>query len=195
VRRTPSVLALLAALPVLVVLSVSPAYAAGCPSLTDAAGDGRWNGVLSSPAWDIRSADVATGATTLVGVLRVAGFPADGLQPALFPATSYRLGWTIGTARHVVDYRVSANPASGSVIATYGWTDGAASGSAPVTAVLDRTAGTITWTVARTDVPGLTGATLSDLGAVSNWWSGTADGAASSGAFFTDGNAGCVPAA
>ena len=180
-RRTPGILATTA----LLVLAAVPAHASGCPSLTDPAGDAIWDVVpaVTSGARDIVSADVSTGPTTLVATLRLAS-----LSPSTSSGfTTWRLGWGIGGATHAVEARV----ATGQPIAVYS----SPSGSVPVSFTVDRAASTVTWTVPRSAVPGLTGASLSNLYAMTALLSTSADEAFAPGTFHVDGTPGCIPAA
>lgn len=187
-RRIPSVLAATSAF---LLLAAVPARASGCPMLVDPTGDGRPAAVapVSSPLWDVLSADVATGPTTLVAVLRLAGLPADPPDSALLNGTAWRMGWTIGTARHSVELRWSF----GSLVSVYSWSDGAASAGTAVPVTIDRAGGTLSWTVPRAAVPGLSGATLSGLAAQTLFLSGSVDQSFTL-TTYTDGTPGCVSA-
>ena len=183
-RRILSAVATLA-----VTALAAPASATVCPILTDPAGDGGWPlsaPVVHSPQLDILSADVATGATTLVAVLRLADL--DGDNVGLLGVT-WRLGWRLDGAPQGVEVRRAPN---GRVTATF------VAGGTPVPAAVAFDYGTdaITWTVPRTDVPGLAaGATFALFGANSNVFSSTADTAAEFTNTYVDGDPGCVPAA
>ena len=188
-RRILDTVATLAVATLAVTALAAPASATVCPILTDPAGDGRWPmvaGGVSSPQLDIVSADVATGATTLVAVLRVADLNGDNLG---LLGVTWRLGWYLDGVNQHVEVRRGAN---GRVTATF-VTGGTA---VPVGVAFDYGTGAITWAVARSAVPGLAaGATFATFGANSNVFGSTADAASEFTNTYVDGDPGCVPAA
>jgi hypothetical protein len=148
----------------------APRPAKVCLQLTDPDGDAYYGGnnvnnpagQPATPALDIRSGDIATGAHNLVVVLRLKTLAAD---PMTTGGTAYEFKWTAGGVAQSVVYRTYAggeheftyNPGTGTAteddIAVAGFAD-------PSTA-------TITWTVPRTKVAALKkpGTTFSAIGA------------------------------
>lgn len=186
--RVPSTLAALTAF---FTLTAAPAHAAGCPSLTDPAGDGQWDiaSVVSSGKLDVLSADVSSGPTTVVAVVRLASFAPDHVDRL---GIAWLAGWTIDGGRYEVELRQSAVTGT-SYVAEYS----GPSGTGPVSYAIDATAATITWTIPRSALPVLAtpGRVFSDLGAFSRVLSSSADNAFADGGFHTDGTTGCVSAA
>jgi hypothetical protein len=190
-RKVAAVLAVVTAL-----LTAGPAHAAGCPMLTDPTGDtlSELNvpqSLVQPGPWDIVSADLATGATSLTAVIRLRDLGnANPVDNAAFLATSWQVSWALGGQRHLVRLVIGF----GRVVAEYTYTDAAAPLAVPVT--IDHGADSISWTVPRSAVPGLApGATFSYLTAMSSFVSSSVDQAAGDGAFYTDGAPGCIPAA
>jgi len=123
----------------------TPANALTCPMLTDNLGDGRATVVLGveSDALDIVSADLASGATTVSVVLRVAALPDD---PILRLGVTWAVTWQIdGTALTVEARRPPGGNAAYSGAFSYG----------PVAFAVDVAGGTFTWTIDRAAIPQL----------------------------------------
>jgi hypothetical protein len=167
-----------------------PAQAAGCPMLTDVAGDGTWGLVplVSSPQLDIRSGDVASGATTVVAVLRMTSL-VDNLYSQLGP--QWGIAWSINGNSYSATLRRGAGPVP-SYIATFQ----SPSGTSTPAWSYDLGTGVITWTMPRSALPDLAtpGQTFSNLRAQTALLSGSADQAFASSATYVDQTAGCVPA-
>ena len=167
----------------------SAAHASSCPLVSDAFNDGAWlTPSIQSPTFDIRSLDLASGATTLVAVLRVGALPSGQTGGPFGFGQKYIVAWDIGSTFYAVEARFSGS----SVISRF-TVGGVDAGAAPL--ALDPSTGTLTWTLARGNVPGLTGATLELPRAVSSWMGTSTDNAIDATATYVDGTAGCVPAA
>jgi hypothetical protein len=161
-RRAPYALVALAAL----VVATAPAHATACPLLTDAAGDVMPGGVQPpvpvgaglSHGLDIVSADVASGATTVVGVLRVRSLELD---PFTYGFAHWNLMWQVGGTRYAVDAR-RAMDTSGAFLGAFHRSNAL---PVPVAVAVDPAAGTFTWTVPRSWLPELAapGATFDGL--------------------------------
>lgn len=144
-----TLLAALVAVPVLVV--AAPAARAGtCPLLVDAAGDGAVQPagpVLgTSGQLDIRSADIASGTTKVVAVLRVASLASDTLTHL---GAEWAVSWRIdGGTYFVVLERSALGDYTARLVV-----DGA---NAPgVEVSVDFTHAVITWQADRAALPGL----------------------------------------
>jgi hypothetical protein len=167
-------------------LAGAPAHAATCPLLTDAAGD------VALAEYDLRSADVASGATTVVAVIRV-GAIETGPQ-ALAPAL-WALHWRINTTHYSAWVRRDAGTG------TYAPFFAAKPGTSAhgVTVAVDPTAASFTITVPRTALPDLAtpGQTFADVDASTSLTTvgGTDFDTAVTSQTYVDGTAGCVPAA
>lgn len=178
----------LAVLPVVV---ATPAHALTCPLLVDPLNDGAFlgNASLQSAQVDIVSADVASGASTVVAVLRVRSLDGDLLSNL---GVEWSFGWKIGSTRYGVFARRTVG-----VNTTYipAFTvNGASAG--PVHLAVDVVNDTITWTVDRSLLPDLAtpGATFGDLAAITKLLSSSSDVAFST-ATYVDQSPGCIPAA
>lgn len=148
---------------------VAPARATTCPMLVDPVDDGGRSALvgaqLASKHYDVVSADIATGPTTAVTVLRV-----QSLEPALDNDVAGRwwVEWRVGLR----SFRVVAVRDTLPGVSYRGWAevgsrprDLGALGfpewfpyetvRAPATLSVDVAAGTFTWVVARSDVPAL----------------------------------------
>jgi hypothetical protein len=135
----------------------APKPAKVCFQLTDEQGDayvGSANnnpaGQPATPALDIVSGDIATGARNLVAVLRLKTLDSD---PTLVGGATYELKWTAGGIAQSVVYRLFAggetefvyNPGTGTATED----DFAVAGFA------DKATSTITWTIPRSKVAAL----------------------------------------
>ena len=178
-------------------LLAAPASATPCPFVVDDPADNSWTSYRPSSGpphvvlaetdqTEILSADIATGATTLVTVVRV-----KNLDPDLVGTAG--VGWNIGWHLDGVRHELYARRHNGGVYT--GYNVGAT--AVPVSVVFDHAADTVTWTAARTDVPGLaTGATFDRVGVITYVFSISADSAGSEpGDTYVDGDPGCIPAA
>lgn len=165
-----------------------PAQASTCNLLVDPAGDGLWVGGISSSQLDIRSGDVASGATTVVAVLRMTSL-VDNLYSQLGP--SWTMGWRINGNSYTAQLRRGIGPTP-NYIAVF------ASPSGTITPAwsYDLGTGVITWTIPRSALPDLAtpGQTFTNIGARTALLSTDADQAIST-ATYVDQTASCVPAA
>jgi hypothetical protein len=168
-----------------------PAQASTCNLLVDVAGDGIWSlgaGVVNSPQLDIRSGDVASGATTVVAVLRMTSL-VDNVYSQLGPGWS--IGWRINGHAYTADLRRGIGP-NPNYIATFE----SPSGTVITPAwSYDLGTGVITWTIPRAALPDLAtpGQTFTDIAAATRLLSYSAD-QANSTATYVDQTASCVPA-
>jgi hypothetical protein len=130
-----------------------------CRLVIDDAGDAVI-GVENRDSIDILSADVASGAKNVVGVLRIASLGSD---PALSAGASYSLSWRLGS---VTQSFSSVRYSDGSVDTTFDPNTefGASGDERPVAALLDTASGTITWTVPRKSNPALKGSGMKFTG-------------------------------
>lgn len=173
------------------VLVASPAHASTyCNLVVDAVGDGQSGlvPVLKSDALDLVSGDVASGATTVVGVLRLVGTDTTN-----DPIAALGLQWALGFDVDGVRYAFRLRQAGG--ISTTQTADLVGpSGTSAVTFTVDATS--ITWTAPRTAFPELAtpGASFSHLVGISSVFGGSADTMASTTAY-PDQAASCVAAA
>lgn len=157
-----------------------------CHLLTDPEGDGRSGVVplLASPALDILSGDVASGDTTVVGVLRLKTTDLTN-DPAALLGMRWVFGFTIDRADYLFSTTYSPNGGH-----RQDFTGGDGTG-------LSATVGpnSITWTLPRSAFPNLTtGSVFTQLRAVTSVFGGSADVALSSRTY-TDQTPSCVPAA
>jgi hypothetical protein len=146
-NRTPLVLSavLLGGL----ALPAGAAPAATCFQISDASGDSTFNGAPLSPAsLDVLSADVATGTKNLVAVLRLKSL---AMEPYQATGSVYTFKFSLGGTDQTLTYAISA---TGSASSSYSSGE-TGSTAMSVPAVVDPSAGTITWTVARKAVSGL----------------------------------------
>lgn len=187
-RRTlaRTFVAALVAVPVLV--AAAPAAQAGtCPLLVDAWGDGALGAapVMHSDQLDIRSADLASGATSVVGVLRVASLAPDTL--ATFGPT-WALAWRINTTRYAFTLR---RDLFGTYTAAF---VGAPSTVLPAVTV-DTATASITWSVPRSALPDLAtaGQTFDSISASTSLLGSSADAALTTQTY-VDQSAGCISA-
>jgi hypothetical protein len=130
-----------------------PAPKPVCRLVIDDAGDAVV-GTENRPSIDIVSADVASGAKNIVGVIRLASLATDPLMSA---GATYKLSWQLGTtpqAFSLVRYSDGSAEASFQPDGTFG----ASSSERSVPAVVDATAGTITWSIPRKSNAALKGA-------------------------------------
>lgn len=187
-RRITSVLAAAVAF---VTVMTGPAHATPCPLVTDPTGDGGWPiaaPLLTPPALDVVGADVASGATTVVAVVRLASLAAD---PADALGMTWRFGWTIAGTHHMVEARRSNT--TGAYVASFQ----VAGVPAPSTFAADVATATLTWTMPRSSLPALAtpGATFQTFSGNSNLFGSTADVFFDGAATYVDQDPGCVPAA
>lgn len=180
------------ALAAVLVLAPAAVAAPSCKLVTDAGGDGGLFGAVAVKPLDIRSLDVATGAKTLVVVLRMTTTKQD--DPLVAAGMAWDVTFKIGDTSHRFARRIGPN---GAVLS-----DTATAGSQPVSGVKVRADGSsITWTVPRANVPKLRGrgATFSGFFAsTSSPLLGTdqmPDGGRASSATYKDRAKSCVKAA
>lgn len=184
--------ALTVALAVLPAVAAAPAHAVTCPLVADPAGDaftgGSYLPIPTTPNADIVAVDVASGATTVAAVMRVAS-----LDPDLFDrfGPEWVVAWRINGNEYVVrtrrtahrdfDTRFQVNQAN----------------AGPVPVAFDLAADTITWTIPRTLLPDLAtpGATFTTFRSFTSVLSSTTDTAVDLAVTYVDQTAGCVPAA
>ena len=142
--------------------------------------------LLNSPQLDILSADVATGPTTLVAVLRLASLTGTD---ATALAARWSVSFQINGHPHTVVARRDAN-------GDYTAAGGNALALAPVALAVDAAAATLTFTVPRGAVAELAtpGVTIGPFWAGSVLWFVSAD-AAYADTTYVDQSPGCVPAA
>jgi hypothetical protein len=103
----------------------------------------------AEPSLDIQSADLATGDTTLVAVVRVGSLDAYPPQGG-----TWTFGWTLGGRAYLLSATRSATGTTGAGMTV----DGVATG-ASVTYVFDVPSHEVRWVVPRADVPDLATAT------------------------------------
>jgi len=184
-----TLLAALVAVP-LTVLAAPAAHASTCPLLLDAANDA----VLFTPSLnandlDVRSADIASGTTNVVAVLRLTTLtPSNAAQVG----ARWAVAWQVNGVKYAFlldrDPRGTYTPRI------------ANGGTAPVQVVVDFTNATITWTAPRTAfgqlaTAGQTFDTITASGSVMTpaGVTTTAD-AAFTTQTYVDQTAGCIPA-
>jgi hypothetical protein len=189
-RRAPYALTFTAVMTATTMLLATPAFAAGdCPLLTDAAGDARFFGVApGSDRFDILSADVASGPTSVSVALRVLSLAVD----PVFGDGEWLVGWTVGDD---ADYMVSAQRPGGAGTPYVG-TVHTPTGAAPVRLTVE-TPGTFTWTVPRSAIPELAEpgrAEFANLRAITAYLSSLQDVALAPGVVYVDRRPGCIPA-
>jgi hypothetical protein len=174
-------------------LTSTPAAYAGhapakgpCQVLRDKTGDGTWDWApLSSPLIDITSADVATGAKTVVAVLRVASTKVDVTDPVAQLGPTWMLKFQIGVASYDF-YRTLDNalPSTSGDPGSYTWsvkargvevakvTSSGASGGL----VVSTDATSMRWTIPRSLVPDLAKSkVLTVFNATTSVFGGSAD--------------------
>lgn len=177
-----------------------PAHALTCNALTDVEGDGVHQGeaslprqvqpykpwVLNSSALDLLSADLATGPTTVVGVLRLKTTNLDG-DPLAPLGMRWVFGFEVGGANYNFDLYRGPD----------GQRHGMRTGNtvlSPPTVSVDAT--TITWTAPRSAFATLTtGATFDQMYAGSFLFGGNADVMTGGSRTYVDLDPSCVPAA
>jgi hypothetical protein len=161
----------------------APARATACPLLSDPPGDAFLAGPVPSPAVDVVSGDVASDATNVVAVLRVASLTG----PDAVLRGQWFFEWRIAGVQHYVQLTRDAAGRYTSLHERDGvyW--------APPAFAVDTATGTITWTMPRSEVPDLAspGATFDTLAAATIGPVGFADSATST-ATYADGSPGCV---
>ncbi|HWL36148.1 MAG TPA: hypothetical protein VNQ77_08125 [Frankiaceae bacterium] len=182
-RRIPYALAALLALTV-----ATPSHATTCNLLVDQRGDGRSTIIpgMESDQLDILSADIASGSTTVVVVLRVASLDPD---PRMSGGVKWAVGWALAPTGPHYGVTLRRPTLSGTYVAD-------ASGI-PVTYAVDVPAATITWTLPRTSFPELATpgtATFQRITASTSPLFANADAAATHGTYL-DQTPSCVPAA
>jgi hypothetical protein len=179
-----------------------PASATTCPLLTDPAGDATTTNATLMPAApeaDVLSADIASGATTVTAVLRVASLahPEGGSW-----VVSWHFADTSGPWGGLYAFQASRQ-ADGSY-------DTGGFGGGAYSVAVDEANGTITWTAPRSNYPELAPGSVEFLGlhaqagkqfgqTVAGRWIGVSaissqdDGVTTQ--TYVDGTAGCIPAA
>lgn len=116
-----------------------------CRLMVDPAGDGTaFAGTPSRDSLDIVSGDIATGSRNLVAALRLKSFAAD---PSLAAGATYTVEFAVGKVEHELVLRVYATGEREAFLVVDGIRQ------VPVTAVVDPTTSTITWTAKRALVP------------------------------------------
>jgi hypothetical protein len=186
VRRLLALAAVLVAAP-LTVLGTPAAQAGTCPLLVDVAGDALLvPGTPSQPDLDIRSADIASGATNVVVTLRLTTLSpsAAGRAPV-----RWAVGWHFGTGKYGVSLNRDQNGTYSAFVSNAG-----GQGSATV----DVANASITWTVPRSafsalSTPGTTFSSITAATQLLGLSTFTADEAATSQTY-VDQTAGCIPA-
>lgn len=189
---------ILAALAV-AVAATSPAVAAPrrapvkvCNLMTDAKGDGTWNfgaGVVTSPALDIHSADIATGRNELVAVLRIQTL--DTANDNWRKALGYE--WAFGAngsgTRYEFKMRRGIGPNPTDI-----WEVTVGDTRPKFTSQI--VGNTLVWRLQRKDVPALNRAKLfwTDFGANTKALSSTADNASNPNSKYNDKAPSCVVA-
>lgn len=161
--RVALVAAVLAATVLAVPAVAAPRKAPACRLLADARGDGHDRAVeqIASPALDILSADIATGRSTVVAVLRLASVEI-GSDVATVEGARWALGVRSAGIPYAFEYRRSR------LGDTYEVTHNGDPVSG-VTAVVDTKAATVTWTVGRTAFRSLKpGAAFTDFSGVTS---------------------------
>lgn len=139
-----------AALAVVLVAAGAPAAAAKakpvCQLVTDATGDATLaDGTPNRAALDIVSADVATGARNLVGVVRLASVATD---PTLATGVTYRLSWTAGGVPQ--EFRLAVfSDGTRVVLFDPNAVGGQTGDEIDAKAVVDSATSSITWTLPR----------------------------------------------
>lgn len=176
-RRVPYALAALAAL-----LVTTPSSATTCPLLTDPVGDGGPVVASLAQSLDIVSADLASGSTSVVVVLRTASLAPD---PATAAGAEWRVRWQLGSSTYVVTVRRTVS----------GYSVQALGPTAPPTFTVDVPNATFTWQFPRTAFAELAtpGATFSSIAAITAWTATNAD-AASTSQTYVDQDPGCISA-
>lgn len=178
----------------------SPANAAGvCLQLVDDAGDGTNGALPNQNALDILSGDIATGRKNLVAALRMKSVKAD---PALVGGMTYKLAFASSGTPYVLTYRQFGTGEREATLTVGSGTDVT---TTSVDFLVDEGTATITWIVARKNIPALKkpGAKFSQLAAnsyaatnliVASAQSRNASSAddASSGKTYVDGTTTCL---
>jgi hypothetical protein len=192
--RRPVLLAVAATL-ASVLAGAAPASATTCDLLVDQVGDG---GVTVAPTLahsdqlDIVSGDVASGATTVVGVLRLRSLAPDPLTT--YTAVTWSLGFTLGATRYSFTARrgVTSTTYTGRLTSD----DPARFETTTPALTVDVANATLTWTAPRTAFPELAvaGATFDQLHAGSGAAGFNADAAATASTY-VDQSPSCVAAA
>lgn len=146
-----------------------------CNMFVDPVGDGSSSvggAVMHSDALDIRGGDIATGAKTLVGVLRLTKTSTDG-DAVTMTGVSWGLTFTIRGNTYTFGRRRGAG-----VTAVYTNTF---SGGNPTTPAVTVTPTEIRWTIDRSAIPDLKKPkiVIEALSAGSSWFSFNADGGGS----------------
>ena len=179
------------------VAAARPAPRKLCNLLTDQKDDGEWDadlgtGVVKSGALDIVSADIATGRTEMVAVLRIADMSQanDHWRQAL--SYEWGLGATGTGTRYSFSLRRGLGPTPSDV-----WEVRVGDLTLPPAKINGKIEGnTIVWRIQRKDVPALGRAKLywTDFGAITKALSSSADQAPNSTAKYPDKSASCVTA-
>jgi len=166
-----------------------------CFLITDESNDSGGS-YKSSKALDVSSADVATGAKTLVAVLRVqtTDMNGDTWAPVGY---SWFVGWTIQGVKYAVTARRSLDTSKAAWTYKFAYTIGVTETDWPdswAKPVIGPTS--YTWTMPRTAIPGLKkpGQVLTDLQSGSGALGGNADQASSKNTY-KDRTPSCVKAA
>jgi hypothetical protein len=168
-----------------------------CKIITDESGDGssRSVGLISSPALDILSADIATGKKTVVAVLRVA---TTDVKSDTWIRLGYRwsLSFNIQGINYAFQRQTTTDKVSGAVTYSDTYTVGTNAGPMPAGSVTKMDATSYTWTIPRSAVPGLKKPrqVLNDLQTISYVNGGNADQAATA-TKYPDQYPSCVKAA
>lgn len=118
-----------------------------CNLLLDAIGDATTPPLPSDPALDILSGDIASGATTVVGVLRVKDLPAGTSLAAT--GSRWDLGFSVGGARYTYSFSTDV---LGRSTATLTRTGGTVVKTIPVSAAANFATNEIAWSVPRSAV-------------------------------------------
>lgn len=165
-RTTRLSLAAVTAVLATAVAGASPAVATGCPLISDRAGDADLLGqrdLDGPPELDLLSGDLASGPTTVVGVLRVASLAPDVRTTA---GTRWILRWEIGSTIYVLEARRDqAGVYSGALRAD----NGGIVTVTPLPLSVDAVNATFAWVAPRGAVPHLAtpGAAFEQIGAAS----------------------------
>lgn len=195
-RRVPYALAALTAL-----LVAAPSHATPCPILTDPTGDGHTPAIspvppalhptvaaaINSPAIDIVSADLASGATEVAVELRVDDLTQDVMS-------TFNVQWFVGFRVGTTRYAVSASRGLNGT--TY---DGAfrASGlpDVAIPVAVDLTTSSFRWEFPRSYIPEIAtpGATFHTIAATTGWFVSNADAVTTTDTY-VDQDPGCITA-
>jgi hypothetical protein len=166
-----------------------PAQASGCPLLSDATHDVTFLGAVPSDTGqlDIVSADVASGASTVVAVLRVRTLEYEyGMA-----GETWWLSWTIDDTRYIAYARSTFQ---GQYL--WGFSADGVETTSLVSLTVDRANASLIWTVPRAALPDLAtpGRTFTVPSAQTQFFSSTADVVDDSAATYVDQSAGCISA-